>query len=59
MGISAADAMPAFNPREGVDRVWPGDGVVYSQRLTAQRTRSRLSTVVSSPLHKSVRCPSP
>lgn len=54
MGISAADAMPAFDPREGVDRVWPGDGVIYSQRVTAQRTKSRLSAVISSPLYKSM-----
>jgi uncharacterized protein (DUF1697 family) len=54
MGISASSAMTAFNPREGVDRIWPGDGVVYSQRLSAQRTKSRLSTVTSSPLYKSM-----
>lgn len=38
MGIDAAQAMPVFNPREGVDKVWPGDGVIYSQRLSAERT---------------------
>ena len=47
-------AMPAFSPREGVDRVWPGDGVIYSQRLSAQRTKSRLNRVVSSPIYKSM-----
>ena len=30
MGIDPADVMPVFNPREGVDAVWPGDGVIYS-----------------------------
>jgi uncharacterized protein (DUF1697 family) len=54
MGISAKDAMAAFDPREGVDRVWPGDGVIYSQRLSAQRTKSRLNKVMSSPLYKSM-----
>jgi uncharacterized protein (DUF1697 family) len=54
MGISATDAMTAFDPREGVDRVWAGDGVVYSQRLSAQRTKSRLNKIVSSPLYKSM-----
>ena len=54
MGISASSAMTAFNPRAGVDRIWPGDGVIYSQRLSAQRTKSRLSTVMSSPLYKSM-----
>ena len=54
MGISATDAMAAFDPREGVDEVWPGDGVIYSQRLSAQRTKSRLNKVMSSPLYKSM-----
>jgi uncharacterized protein (DUF1697 family) len=54
MGISASSAMTAFNPREGVDRIWPGEGVIYSQRLSAQRTKSRLSTVMNSPLYKSM-----
>jgi len=54
MGIEAAEAMPIFNPREGVDRVWPGNGVVYSERLSAQRTKSRLSSMMTSPLYKSM-----
>jgi uncharacterized protein (DUF1697 family) len=54
MGIDAAAALPVFNPREGVDKVWPGNGVIYSQRLSAQRTKSRLSTIMMSPLYKSM-----
>ncbi|BCJ41300.1 hypothetical protein GCM10010168_89400 [Actinoplanes ianthinogenes] len=54
MGVEAAEVMPIFNPREGVDRVWPGDGVIYSQRLSAQRTKSRLSAMMTSPLYKSM-----
>ena len=54
MGIDAATAMEAFDPRPGVDRVWRGDGVIYSQRLSAQRTKSRLSKVMSSPAYKSM-----
>ena len=54
IGVEAAEAMPVFNPREGVDRVWPGNGVVYSQRLSAQRTKSRLSSMMTSPLYQSM-----
>ena len=54
MGIDAAQALEAFDPRPGVDTVWAGDGVVYSQRLSAQRTKSRLSRVMGSPLYKSM-----
>jgi uncharacterized protein (DUF1697 family) len=54
MGISAAEAMKVFDPREGVDTVWPGNGVIYSQRLSAKRTKSRLSKMVGTPAYKSM-----
>jgi uncharacterized protein (DUF1697 family) len=54
MGIDSAQAMTVFAPREGVDEVWPGDGVVYSQRLGALRTKSRLNRIMTSPLYKSM-----
>jgi uncharacterized protein (DUF1697 family) len=54
MGIDAAQAMSVFDPREGVDTVWPGNGVIYSQRLSALRTKSRLSKIMASPLYKSM-----
>lgn len=54
MGIDAATAIEAFDPRPGVDRVWPGDGVIYSQRLSAERTKSRLSKIMASPAYKSM-----
>ena len=54
MDIDATQAMPAFNPREGVDKIWPGKGVIYSQRLSALRTKSRLNQAMSSPLYKSM-----
>lgn len=54
MGIPTREAMAVFNPREGVDAVWPGDGVIYSRRLSAERTKSRLSAIMSSPLYKSM-----
>ncbi|MEV6302538.1 DUF1697 domain-containing protein [Actinoplanes sp. NPDC051861] len=54
IGVDSAEVMPIFNPREGVDRVWPGEGVVYSERLSAQRTKSRLNSIMTSPLYKSM-----
>jgi uncharacterized protein (DUF1697 family) len=54
MGIDATQAMEVLNPREGVDRVWPGDGVIYSQRLSALRTRSRLSRIAGTPAYRSM-----
>jgi uncharacterized protein (DUF1697 family) len=54
IGIDADAAMPVFSPREGVDMVWPGDGVIYSQRLGAERTKSRLGKVIGTPVYQSM-----
>ncbi|MFJ1460646.1 DUF1697 domain-containing protein [Nocardia sp. N2S4-5] len=52
IGIDAAQAMSVFNPRDGVDKVWPGDEVIYSQRLSSQRTKSRLSQIAGTPEYR-------
>jgi len=54
ISTSSASVMPTFSPREGVDRVWPGVGVIYSERLSAQRTKSRLGKIVGTPPYKSM-----
>jgi uncharacterized protein (DUF1697 family) len=54
MGIDATTAMQVFDPRPGVDEVWPGPGVIYSQRLSAERTKSRLGKIVGTPPYKSM-----
>jgi uncharacterized protein (DUF1697 family) len=52
--IDATDALKVFDPRDGVDKIWPGDGVIYSQRLGAERSKSRLSKIVASPAYQSM-----
>jgi len=54
MGIGVAEAMTAFSPKEGVDTIWPGKGVIYSQRLSALRTKTRLNRMMASPLYLSM-----
>jgi uncharacterized protein (DUF1697 family) len=54
MGIGAGEAIKVFAPRAGVDRVWPGKGVIYSRRLSAQRTKSRLSKIIGTPAYQSM-----
>jgi uncharacterized protein (DUF1697 family) len=54
IGLDPAEAMEVFDPHPDVDRVWPGDGVIYSQRLSAQRTKSRLNKAITTPLYKSM-----
>ena len=52
MGVDVATAMGVFDPRPGVDEVWPGTGVIYAQRLSAERTKSRLGKIVGTPPYK-------
>ncbi len=52
IGIDSARAMTLFAPREGVDKIWPGDGVIYSQRLSSRRTESRLNRIMGTPEYK-------
>jgi uncharacterized protein (DUF1697 family) len=54
IGVDAATAMEVFDPHPEVDRVWPGKGVIYSQRLSARRTASRLNKAITTPLYKSM-----
>jgi uncharacterized protein (DUF1697 family) len=52
IGIPSDEAFKIFNPKEGVDKVWQGDLAIYSQRLSALRTKSRLNRIMSNPLYK-------
>jgi uncharacterized protein (DUF1697 family) len=54
MRIDSTQAMSVFAPREGVDKVWPGNDVVCSQRLSALRSKSRPSKITASELYKSM-----
>ncbi|NTV39644.1 MAG: DUF1697 domain-containing protein [Demequinaceae bacterium] len=51
-GITGHEALPHFGTRDGVDTAWAGARAVYFRRLSAERTKSRLSSVMSSPLYK-------
>ena len=51
-GTTGEQALPAFGIREGVDTAWAGASAVYFRRLSSLRTRSKLSSVMSSPLYK-------
>jgi uncharacterized protein (DUF1697 family) len=43
-----------FSPKDGVDRIWPGERVIYSQRLAALRVKSRLNKIIGTPAYKSM-----
>lgn len=52
--LDVKEAMKVFDPREGVDNIWPGKGVIYSQRLGAERTKSKLGKIISTVAYKSM-----
>lgn len=44
--IDLPSALAVFDPKAGVDTIWPGENVIYSQRLSELRTKSRLSKII-------------
>ncbi len=54
MDTGVDEAMAIFDPKEGVDTVWPGKGVIYSQRLSSERTKSRLGKIIGTLPYKSM-----
>jgi uncharacterized protein (DUF1697 family) len=54
MGLEVSDAIKVFQPKVGVDKIWPGDGVIYSQRVSALRTKSNLNKIIGTPEYQSM-----
>lgn len=47
--LTSSEAMSVVKCRDGVDEAWPGDGVVYFQRLSARRAQSHMSKIIGTP----------
>jgi uncharacterized protein (DUF1697 family) len=47
--LTSRKAMQVVQLREGVDRVWPGKGVLYFARLSARRAQSKMGKIVGTP----------
>ncbi len=54
MNLTVTKALSVFDPREGVDKIWPGEGVIYSQRLSSQRTKSRLNKIIGTTAYRNM-----
>ena len=52
--LPAKEVLAVAQPKEGVDRIWAGTGVVYFSRLTSRATSSRLSKLISLPIYKNM-----
>jgi uncharacterized protein (DUF1697 family) len=47
--LTPSQVMKITKLRDGVDQAWAGRGVVYFARLSAERTKSRMSSIVGTP----------
>jgi uncharacterized protein (DUF1697 family) len=52
--LTADDALKTISPKPGVDRVFPGDGVVYTSRLISKASQSRLTRIVGTPEYRNM-----
>lgn len=52
--VSPEEAMEIIETHPDVDRVWPGKGVLYFSRLSAERTKSRLARIAGKAIYKSM-----
>lgn len=52
--VSVPEVMAEMEVHPEVDKAWAGQHAVYYQRLSAKRTKSRLSKVVMKPIYKSL-----
>jgi uncharacterized protein (DUF1697 family) len=50
--LTADEALGGVPTTAGVDRVWPGDGVLYFSRLIAKATQSQMSRIVGKPIYR-------
>ena len=52
--LTAAEAMGSVPTKDGVDRVWPGDGVLYFSRLVSRASESQMNRLISKPIYRSM-----
>jgi uncharacterized protein (DUF1697 family) len=50
--LTVKRAISLIEPKEGVDEVWPGRGVLYFSRLAAKASSSRLAKMASRPEYR-------
>lgn len=52
--LTSAEVMGSISPKEGVDRAFPGNGVLYFSRLTSRASQSRLSRIITMPFYQNL-----
>jgi uncharacterized protein (DUF1697 family) len=54
MDYDVTEALAICKTREGVDRLWAANGVIYFERLSSLRTKSRMSAIVGTLAYQSM-----
>ena len=52
--LTSRQALRAVELRDGVDRAWPGTGVLYFSRLSERLSQSRMSRIASTPQYQNM-----
>ena len=52
--LTADEAMKSMAAKTGIDRVFPGNGVLYCSRLIRKAAQSHLSRIVSKPEYQNM-----
>ena len=52
--LTAVEAMKSVTAKDGVDRVFAGDGVLYCSRLISKATQSQLNRIVGKPAYQNM-----
>ena len=50
--LTSRAAMGVVQVRDDVDRAWPGNGVIYFDRVSARRTASRMGRIAGTPEYR-------
>ena len=52
--LTVAEAMQSVTTKDGVDRAYAGDGVLYFSRLISRATQSHLTRIIGLPMYQSM-----
>ncbi len=52
--LTSRRAFGVIETKDGVDRAWPGKGVIYFSRLASKASSSRLSRIVATPEYQNM-----
>jgi uncharacterized protein (DUF1697 family) len=52
--LTAGEAMQSVTTKDGVDRAYAGDGVLYFSRLNSRASQSRLTRIIGLPVYQSM-----